>query len=359
MRIKRTSKTKIPTDTADLHSTEVNALLPEIHWMAKLEYKANRPSLSRRIGQAALTGAAFGIGLAETAILMAKDSTRTRLTHPRTHRPPRKELANLPPESSQYSRLGRWALNYFDKRITSRELARQTANEKAIGKFHDAHPEIRAREYKGAVNIVKESVRREVGISRVQIVAGIADKDADHFSWSIPPRQRRGGNKGPVYKGSYPGLAGKTLGHILESNEREGSTVSVLGSSVEKRQFENLGKRSHGVEAAGAKIAEYNAGVGTLLWQMGVVQFDTEQDIANGKGKFNDDIQWDKTDQAITAYLPFDPTNELHVMLGEAMAPAVDRQFIEIQIRKDESDGYGAMSMGVSSEIPAMAGVAA
>lgn len=310
--------------------------LPEVQRQERKEFKRMAP-LFKRVGEVALLGLAkldFSIWGYISGL-------------------PKNDPESMKKAGDEYARTGRGnyaaylATSRMPRIVERRSERRKKASDKAVSKFREAHPNVTIREAELHKDWKKgEAARRHSTLfSKIvnksnYAVEYFSRKRAYSFSKAIPTR-------GEGFDGSYQELAKSALSDAL-NHQREDGKIPLLGMGAEKMRF-----AAH--EAAGDSPREiwqseksYVEGASTALWKLGFVEFDSEDSLRYGKGRFNPDIEWGKPEDShpgFTASLAFDPDNELHQMLAPDRA-ALSNPRIEVYTSYD-IDSYPAPHLGL------------
>lgn len=212
------------------------------------------------------------------------------------------------------------------------QTERQKAANEAVSKYRTEHPEIAERERKEAETATQHEAMLRLSDKQDWIVECFQNgRDVGSFSKSIPRRPSYEGERG--FTGDYTELAKTSLTSALAHKSEDG-TIPLLGGSLQREHLAELKEQGHSVYAASKAEVEYTDGVSTALWQLGFVQFDDEKHIPYGRGHYNPDIEWEQSENSVTARIPFDATNELHQML--APENAGEGQMIELEMSQRE-----------------------
>lgn len=296
--------------------------LEELQKQARAEFKKRDISLVKRIGHTALDGIAathLFVSNPKVAKKAFEDSFNGFHGSPAETSKPTHEKVKL-------NRLGgfaaRLSLNRLDKRY-EREAKRnekwQESHEKVEADYRKSNPDIGEREavlHDEARQRAYEDQRGRTvfdAYSRNKYVMGyFAEGNTYSFSKSIPRRKDRFDK--PGFDGSYLDLAKNTLKDAL-SHKKEDGSVPLLGIETSRQRVAEQENAGTSLGQINADSREHVQGVSAALWQMGFVEFKEERLIDYGKGNFNEDIQWAKDNDSLTAQLPYDPGNELHGML--------------------------------------------
>jgi len=231
---------------------------------------------------------------------------------------------------------------------------RRKAADEGVLKYREAHPEIAERERKEQLEQFRHETRVNLGFKLDYSVEYFRDRNAYSFLKSIPRRPSYEGQ--PGFTGDYAKLAKSSLTSAMTYRQKDGS-IPLLGGRLEQKRLADLEENGKSVSAIRQHESRYIDGVSTALWQLGFVQVDKEEDIPYSRGNFNPNIEWEESQDAVKARLPFDPNNELHAMLVSDDSTASERM-IELTMPRVEY-GYngrvpnGYMAMRVMDSVPA------
>jgi hypothetical protein len=242
--------------------------------------------------------------------------------------------------------MGRIAVNRLNKMFKRGEelpKLRQAAHERAVVQYREQHPEIAEHEatlqselQKQQEEQYKRSTPYEVLRRGKYAIDYFGAKNVSSFSKAIPRRPKHEGQRG--FTGDYAELAKQTLTSAT-THKTEDGTILLLGFKLEQERLADHYEQGQSLTAARKSETEYAEGVSTALWQLGFVQFKDERSVPYGNGSFNPAIEWEKTNDTVTARIPFDPNNELHQMLTPDQSSA--SPMIELEMSAPDYGGYG------------------
>lgn len=154
----------------------------------------------------------------------------------------------------------------------------------------------------------------------------LADGSVYSYTKWLPRRPRHEGEDG--FTGSYDDLAEATLQLALAEREDDQS-VRLIGMQRVNHRLQDLESgnettRPLTVEEATASVLEdmrYSKGASVLLWKLGLLEYEKEEDIPYARGEFAEDAVWDREyyGKSATITLPFDAENALHTELAAGL----------------------------------------
>ncbi len=305
--------------------------LPEVHKAARAEYKKTQPRAARRLGRFAVDSLA--------AVALVTSNPQTFL---------REDLDTVFKEKRGINFIGRIAVNRLNKmfqRGEERPQHKRAAHERAVTQYREQHPEIAQHEVKLRSERQRqqdEQYRRSTPYEVLRrgkyAIDYFGAKNVYSFAKAIPRRPRREGQAG--FTGDYGELAKTTLASALTYRSEDG-TVPLLGLKLENERLADLYKQGQSLTEARRTETKYVEGVSTALWQLGFIKADDERLLTSyGKGQFSPDIEWGRTNNGVTARLPFDPSNELHQMFAPEQGVGAN-SMIELEMSAPDFGGYG------------------
>ena len=198
-----------------------------------------------------------------------------------------------------------------DKERRVQEERRHAADE-AASRYRAKFPEIAERERKEHEANILHDVSRSLRNRRDYIIDYFPSYIYS-FAKAIPRRPSRTGERG--FTGDYHEFAKSALESALTYKMEDG-TVPLLGAMLEQKRLDDDQKQGQSVYEAGRTETNYIDGISTALWQLGFVQVEKESDVAAyNRGKYNPDLQLEKTSDSVIVRIPFDAENDLHRML--------------------------------------------
>ncbi len=243
-----------------------------------------------------------------------------------------------------------------------RKRKEDSAIKAAAAEYRASHPELVRHERELQIAAVKQDILSKARWQDDLTAGYFADRNLYSFAKTIPRRTKDSmGEKG--FDGDYRELARETLHGLL--GHSTGGATQLVGQKVNEQLFED---RLRGTSSTVGSTAEQAAfaertsphanNVSTLLWQLGFVQFESEEEVPRSKGRFNPDAEWHSDGDLTRVSLPYDPNNDLHVMVAEANG-LVDPGAIELSMPKPHSRTAPYMNMTMVSAGDQSLGLAA
>ena len=179
---------------------------------------------------------------------------------------------------------------------------------------------------------IAESKFRDISIIEVNkrlhnIVQNFRLKNAISLSKLIPARSGYLNNSG--FDGNYLELAKSSLTTAMSYIDNNG-TIQLLSPELGHKRLQQIEAEGKSPLEAREDEYQYIDGISAALWQLGFLQF-AREDRYSSVG-FNPNIEWESSSDTTQAYLPFDPSNELHLMLAEKASKSGDNIKIEISV---------------------------
>lgn len=188
----------------------------------------------------------------------------------------------------------------------------------------DPHTEARERREREIQNF--HGLVREQQAAELFGLDYLASETVYSYSKWLPRRPSYEGAKG--FTGSYDELAEATLQLALAERDDDQS-LQLIGMDRVNRRLQELEAGNEtttplSAEEATASVLEdmrYSKGASVLLWKLGLLVYEKEEDIPYAHGEFAKDAVWDREyyGKSATITLPFDAENALHTELAAGL----------------------------------------
>jgi len=308
--------------------------LPEVQRREREEFKRLEPGVIKKIG-----GLTTEI-LAGTALVLSNPHLLLREGD-------KNERSFRTGEGINF--IGRIASRYLikrDQRAEQKDQNRLKSERRAVKSYRESNPEVEAREAKlmaRAANRERKQVLSNTLVNLARRTNSMTDyikqKNTYSFSKNIP-RRSKSFDPQSGFDGSYSELAKGALTEATRYRQEDG-TIPLLGWGVQRARLQEQATSDKPINEIINTEDMYSGGVATALWQLGFVEFKSEERVSYGEGSFNPDISWDGNTGyglPITASLELDSDNELHQLLIPKDS-TFDNPMIELEMLHDRSPG--------------------
>jgi len=285
-----------------------------------------RPTRIRKIGKAVLGAANVTTEFIKNRSTTVAERQRERID------------TTYPTYDVNRSRVARKAHNHRESLIQEKldkhsaslaEFDRQ--RERARARYASVAPLVEEFKNDELIKGERHKTLRSLDTQAEHLVTALYKEDIGEFSKSVPGRavDRHTGSIGYPFDGDYLSQATSTLQTATDNFTKPDGSIRLLDRSHWQETIEGAGFQSPAeVQAVERNASDYISGVGTLLWQLGFVEYDNETDIPMAQGKFNPNIEWGRDEDNIIYSLPFDSANPLHQTLAGGSAPGHSVQIV-------------------------------